>query len=386
MATEVLTDVGGNLYLESYSLKPADLGLTGPWSISKGRLRGGRRDGVDVIHVDNGRLAFTVVPTRGMGLWRASCRGDRVGWTSPIVDGPVNPAYVQLSHWGNLGWLDGFDELMVRCGLESNGPPFDEDGRTYTLHGRIANIPAAYVAIHVDEATQEITVEGRVDEVRYGGAKLRLKTRISTTPNSRSLTVFDEVSNVGDVPGHYQLLYHWNLGPPHLEEGSRFAAPVKWVGPRDPRAAEGIGDYPNYGPPTPGFAEQAFYFELHGEGPTRRTVAMLRNRAGDRGVALRFDIDDLPCFTLWKSAGGLAEGYVTGLEPATGYPNPRPFEQRQGRLVPLGPGGSRVAVTTMQVLGTTEEVAQVEGEIHKLQALGEPIVHPTPVEPFAVGI
>ena len=29
-----------------------------------------------------------------------------------------------------LGWLDGFDELLVRCGLESNGAPeFDADGR-----------------------------------------------------------------------------------------------------------------------------------------------------------------------------------------------------------------------------------------------------------------
>ena len=384
MATEVLTDVSGVVYRESYRLVPADLGLAGPWSIAKERLGGGRRDGVDVVHVDNGRLTFTVIPTRGMGLWQASCRGDRVGWTSPVVDGPVNPAYVQLSNWGGLGWLDGFDELMVRCGLESNGPPFEEAGRTYTLHGRIANIPAAYVAVEIDESTGEITVEGRVDEVRYGGVKLRLTTRITTTPDSNRLTVRDEVTNVGDTPAHYQLLYHWNLGPPHLEAGSRFDAPVRWVGPRDVRAAEGINHYSIYEAPTPGFAEQAYYFELHGEGPTRRTLAMLCNRAADKGIALRFDAADLPAFTLWKSTGGLAEGYVTGLEPATGYPNPRPFEQRQGRLAPLGPGESRVAETTMQVLGTAGEVAEVEGEIRALQAMGSRVVRPRPSEPFAI--
>ena len=31
-------------------------------------LHGGRQEGVDVILVDNGRLKFTVCPTRGMGV------------------------------------------------------------------------------------------------------------------------------------------------------------------------------------------------------------------------------------------------------------------------------------------------------------------------------
>ena len=56
--------------------------------------------------------------------------------------------------------------------------------------------------------------------------------------------------------------------------------------------------------------------------------ALLRNRAGDKAVALRFARAQLPCFTLWKQTGGRRDGYVTGLEPATNYPNPRPFEQR----------------------------------------------------------
>ena len=62
---------------------------------------------------------------------------------------------------------------------------------------------------------------------------------------------------------------------------------------------------------------------------------MLRNHAGDRGVVLRFDKDQLPAFTLWKNTGGLRDGYVTGLEPGTNYPNPRPFERRTDRVVTL---------------------------------------------------
>ena len=97
------------------------------WSVTKRTLRGGRRDGVDLIVVDNGALS----------LWRSSrpegwasgegalpgevSRGRPLGWTSPVVDGPVNPSFVHLADRGGLGWLDGFDELMVRCGLANNG-------------------------------------------------------------------------------------------------------------------------------------------------------------------------------------------------------------------------------------------------------------------------
>ena len=67
---------------------------------------------------------------------------------------PVNPAFVPLMEPAGLGWLDGFNELLCRCGLESNGPPeFDEAGRLLRpLHGRIANTPAHRVELIVDEA------------------------------------------------------------------------------------------------------------------------------------------------------------------------------------------------------------------------------------------
>ena len=88
----------------------------------KRTLRGGLSDGVDVIEIDNGRFRFVVIPTRGMGVWRASCDNVRLGWKSP-AKGPVHPAFVPLWEPGGLGWLRGFDELLVRCGLERTAGP-----------------------------------------------------------------------------------------------------------------------------------------------------------------------------------------------------------------------------------------------------------------------
>jgi hypothetical protein len=112
---------------------------------------------------------------------------------------------------------------------------------------------------------------------------------------------------------------------------------------------------------------------------------MLRDRAGEKAVVLRFDRTQLPAFTLWKCTGGLKSGYVTGLEPGTNYPNPKPFEKARRRVVTLPPEGSYVTETTLEVLATRDQVAAAEAEIERLQAQGVPVIQKTPAEPFAPG-
>jgi hypothetical protein len=328
-----------------------------------------------------------------MGIWRGHYLADRLGWDSPVRDGPVNPAFVNLLNWGGLGWLEGFDELLARCGVENNGAPYEvktvhadgsESHTTYGLHGKIANIPASYVAVHVDEkGVGEIIIEGHVEESKLFSPQIRLATRISTAPGSNRFTVRDEFLNLKDAPGEMQILYHWNFGTPYLEEGARLVAPIKVVMPRNRRAQEGLDHFETYAAPAPGFAEQVYFCELHDESKHGQTLAMLRDRAGEKGVVLRFSKSQLPAFTLWKNTGGRKEGYVTGLEPGTNYPNPRPFEKEHGRVVTLPPGGRYLVETTLEVLNSREAVAAVETEIQALQAQAAPIIHPQAGEPFA---
>lgn len=386
MPAFVLTDLSTDTYLDGFRADPATLGLpnSNGWSVVQRTLQGGRRDGVSVIEVNNGALSFTVVPTRGMGIWRGNYRGARLGWDSPVNDGPVHPSWVNLEAWGGLGWLDGFDELLARCGLESNGPPHREGDRTYTLHGRIANLPAHHVSVRIDdEPPHAITIEGHVDEARLFGPRFRLVTSLTTVPGSNRLTVRDEIFNLKDQPAPLELLYHWNFGPPFLADGTRFVAPVRSLMPRTAEAAAALDLYHVYGPPQPGFSEQVYYFELHGDEPDGRTVVLLCNRPSKRGIALRFATAELPMFTLWKNTGGAADGYVTGLEPGLNLPNPRPFEQARGRVPTIEPGKSHVATTILEVLDSDLAVAAVEDEIAALQARGRPVISRVPDEPLA---
>ena len=127
-----------------------------PWSVRKFRHFGGKQEQVDVIWVDNGKLQIGLIPTRGMGILSVRMDGERVlGWDSPVKD-LVHPSLVNLNSRGGLGWLDGFNEWLCRCGLEWNGQPGtdrflnnmgQESTMELTLHGRIANLPAQEVVL-----------------------------------------------------------------------------------------------------------------------------------------------------------------------------------------------------------------------------------------------
>ena len=188
----VLTDNSKRVYVENCVIDPSLLHCSesGNWSVVKTRLKGGLSDGVDIIEVNNGKLSFTVIPTRGMGLWRGSCDGCSLGWDSPAKY-PVNPMFLNMMEQGGLGWLKGFNECIVRCGLNSNGAPgmdsvIDNNGNLsevmLSLHGNIANLPANYVEVSVvpDGAKTKIVVKGIVDEARCFCPQYRLVSTYTT--------------------------------------------------------------------------------------------------------------------------------------------------------------------------------------------------------------
>jgi hypothetical protein len=389
----ILTDAPGDVWLDSFAAGNDTLRLPTPhaWALRKRTLRGGLRDGVDVVEIDNGALSLSVLPTRGMGLWRGTYRGLSLGWRSPVA-GPVHPNFVNLADRGGLGWLAGFDELLCRCGMASNGPPgedafTDAHGHAHrdqlTLHGRIANLPAQVVEVRVGlDPPFEMAVTGVVEEAALFFPQFRLTATYTTIPGSNKVVIHDVVENRSAQPAELQVLYHCNLGPPFLEAGARVLAPVRELAPQTARAAEGIDTYDTYAGPTAGFAEQVYLYQFaadrHGH-----TLAVLLNAAADKAVAVRFNPAELPCFTVWKNTAAAADGYVTGLEPATNYPNFKGFERKQGRVRSLAPGGRWECRWSLEVADTAAAVTAVLTEVATLQAQARAVVHRTPQGRFS---
>ena len=372
--SKTLLDSATNEYVaDDFVLSDPDSGLT----LRKRTLRCGVSAGVDEVEISNGDFSFVVLPTRGMSVHRAKCGDEFIGWRSP-VNGPVHPSFVDVSEPSGLGWLDGFDELLVRCGLESNGAP-EHDPTTgrlvYPLHGRIGNKPAQKVTVSIED--DELTLTGVVEEIRFHFLKLRMTSEYKLRLGETGFRLNDTIENLSGSPAEMQMLYHTNFGAPVLESGSQFVAPVKAVAPRDACAAKHIDTWDRYAAAETGFEEQVYFCELlsDADGMTR---AMLKNSMGSRGVALAFNQKQLPYLTLWKNTISEADGYVTGIEPGTNFPNPRTFEGEHGRVKTLAAGGSTSFGFQMEYLADEEAVSKSESTIQALQGAAEPEVHEAP--------
>jgi len=305
------------------------------------------------------------------------------------VRGPVNPMFVHAIERGGLGWLGGLDECIVRCGLENNGSPGvdlvpnnmgDPTEMTLNLHGRIANIPAHYVAVEVSKG--ELTVTGMVDEAMLFCPQLRLVTRITTRLGSNAFTITDEIVNLKSVKSEMQLLYHCNFGKPFMDRGARLVLPAAETAPRAAYAARDVEEWNLYKGPTPGYVEQCFWHVPVGDA-RGNTVALLRNAAGSRGVAIRFNLKQLPCFTQWKNTGAESDGYVTGLEPAVNFPNGRVFERKNGRVVNLAPGQTYRVDLTVEVCADASGVRKLEQEVRRLQGKTPHALQPGPLAKYS---
>ena len=339
----------------------------GQFQFAFSRLVGGRSDGIDILGIDTGGLRVIVMPTRGMSLWKAWSGQAELGWQSP-VQGPVHPNLVPVHDPSGLGWLEGFDELVVRCGLESNGAPdFGVNGSLrYPLHGRIANLPAHRLSVEVDQDSGILDVIGSVSETRFHIQSLNIDVRYRFHMKRSTIDCTDVVTNQRSQPASMQMLYHINFGHPLLDGGSTVVAALEELAPRNLGAAKDIDRWDRYEGPTAGYSEQV-YFGRPLADSDGWTTTLLRNANQSQGVAVRFDTRTLPYLNLWKNTVATEDGYVTGLEPATGFPNPRSFEEESGRLVKLAGGESRRFEWQIESLDNAVAIDRVVSEVQSLQ-------------------
>jgi hypothetical protein len=120
-----------------------------------------------------------------------------------------------------------------------------------------------------------------------------------------------------------------------------------------------------------------YFFDLHGD-KSGQTRVLLKNAHATRGASLAFRPDQLPCFSLWKNTTGESDGYVTGIEPGTNYPNPRSFETERDRVVKLAGGEKRVFELGLDFHTTPESVAAAETAVQKVAAGRAPTIHRQP--------
>ena len=204
------------------------------------------------------------------------------------------------------------------------------------MHGLAANIPASKVVLSIDEEPPyAIRLKGELKEQAFKLVNFVIATELSTEAGAQQFTLHDTLTNNGDYPKEYEALYHSNFGPPLLDPGARFSAPVQQVSPFNDKAAADMGDWQTYREPTRDYDETVYNVVPYGD-ENGETLTVLHNAAGDLGISLGYNIQQLPVFSLWKNTDTLGQGYVTGLEPGTSFAYNRSYQRALNRVPTIG--------------------------------------------------
>ena len=111
----------------------------------------------------------------------------------------------------------------------------------------------------------------------------------------------------------------------------------------------------------------------------QESVAAVVNKAGDKGAAISFNLQQLPVLTMWKNTDTLKQGYVTGIEPGTSYAYPVTIEREQKRVKQLAPGESTRFDLTYTLLHNAQQVSDVEKRIADIQGDKKTTQEETPI-------
>jgi hypothetical protein len=311
------------------------------------RLVDGNEDGLRAVDVRvSDGLSALVLLDRGMDLGPAWAAGHQITWQSST--GMVHPA-----HYQERDWLRSFHGgLLVTCGLQNVGPACVDEGVEHGLHGRVSHIPARGVGHRVVAADGRLVAEvsGEVRESSVYGPDLVLRRRLRFPMGEMSVSIEDEVENLGYAEAVLMILYHVNVGWPVVAEGARLRSPAVRVSGRDETSEALVAEHADFPPPTDGFGPLVYRHHLPDPPPPRASIAIANEGFEPTGgIALSIDFDprQLPWLWQWRM---LAPGmYLTGLEPANCGIRGRVEERAHGGLEVLRPGQVRRFELTIRV-------------------------------------
>ncbi len=166
---------------------------------------------------------------RGGDLFRVNWRGNELGWHG-ATGAPVPSPAPDIEN--GLGTLRGFDGFLVTCGLDHHGVasrlpaddfnyPLRRDTH-HPLHGRIATCRADLKQAHIDwNDAEAIIIRLTVVQAAIFGEVLELERTYRFNLFDGRIVIDDEVRNMGYRPTRHGILYHFNIGYPLLDSGSR---------------------------------------------------------------------------------------------------------------------------------------------------------------------
>ncbi len=236
----------------------------------------------------------------------------------------------------------------------------DED--RYGTHDRVAILPASHFNFGESWEGERciLWAEGSVRQEIVYGENLLLTRRYETEIGTNKFRIRDVVRNDGFYPTPHQLLYHFNIGYPVVDEGAELLASVtEDVGGSIFDAGQGPSQrYRQFSAPEEKFVAEGFVVPM-ATGDDGWVSTAVVNRGfkgidGGLGVSLRYDPTTLPVYLEWRMMG---EGlYAVGMEPSTNGFGTVPEMIEAGYPIMMEPGEERVYQLEFGVLAGGGEI------------------------------
>ena len=311
---------------------------------------------------------FSVHVDRGMDPGFAEFAGASLMWLPPkLFPAPL--------YWENddHAWVRyALGGLCNTAGLVSIGGPQTVDVSSFKFHARaedrfgthdrIAIVPASHFNFgeRWDGERCVLWAEGAVRQEIVYGENLLLTRRYEAELGGSSFTLRDVVRNDGYYPTPHQLLYHFNIGYPVVDDGAELlVSPAGEVPGSMFEDDEGSSErYRLFSGPEKEFFAEGYEIPIV-KGQDGWCGAAVVNRGfkgidGGLGVYLRYDPTTLPVYIEWRMMGESL--YAVGMEPSTNAFKPIPELIEAGYPIMMEPGEERVYELEFGVLPGGEAI------------------------------
>jgi hypothetical protein len=311
---------------------------------------------------------FTVLVDRGMDAGLAEFNGASLAWLAPKLF-PA-PAYWESDDHAWVRYVLG--GLCNTAGLVTIGDPQTVDVSRFKFHSRetdrfgthdrVGMVPASHFTFGERWEGERcyLWAEGTIRQEIVYGENLLLTRHYDAEVGASAFTLQDVVRNDGFYPTPHQLLYHFNIGYPIVDDGAELLAAVSGPVPGsifEDRAGP-TERYRRFSAPEHEFLAEGYVIPRTA-GPDGRVATAVVNRSfkavdGGLGVYLIYDPATLPVYIEWRMMG---EGlYAVGMEPATNLFKTIPQLVEDGVPVMIEPGEERTYRLEFGVLAGGEAI------------------------------
>ena len=243
----------------------------------------------------------------------------------------------------------------------------------HSLHGRISTIPARLTGYGESWTDDKCVLwaEGVVQQSAVFGEDLHLIRRIEAEVGENTIRICDRVLNHGFSRTPHMYFYHFNVGFPLLDEGSRFLAPIAsvvWAAHDGADyEAQRVG-YRTASAPRLNFREQVWQHDLRPDPAGNVAAAVVNDKIG-LGLQIVTRKDELPCLYEWQSFQ--AGQYALAIEPSTHHVLGDLAARERGEMIWLEHGMSRDYHVCLRIFDGAQEIAEAEiGDTARRSATG----------------